>query len=120
MPRWRVGFCLDTSGAVPRSGGGLFSVVTFARSPNVRAAPQPMAGPRGPARSANRTRMVFLVGLLSCICFEGMGRKFLTQVPSLVFYFAKDLVLVTGLMMYGISKPIRAVVAKYFRMTPVL
>jgi hypothetical protein len=34
--------------------------------------------------------------LVSSICLEGLGRKYLPSVPSLVFYFLKDLVLIYG------------------------
>jgi hypothetical protein len=38
--------------------------------------------------------------LIAAICFEGLGRRYLPQVPSAVFYFLKDVVLVYGLVKY--------------------
>src|SRR5438045_5230828 len=35
--------------------------------------------------------------LIATICLEGLGRKYLTQVPSVAFYFLKDVVLLFGL-----------------------
>src|SRR5215831_14247777 len=40
--------------------------------------------------------------LLSAICLEGLGRKYLPGVPSVAFYFFKDAVLIAG---YFILKP---------------
>lgn len=37
--------------------------------------------------------------LIASICFEGLGRKFLPAIPSIVFYFLKDVVLVGGYVM---------------------
>ena len=33
---------------------------------------------------------------MAAICFEGLGRKYLPQVPSIAFYLAKDVVLLAG------------------------
>jgi uncharacterized membrane protein YhaH (DUF805 family) len=40
--------------------------------------------------------------LLSCICLEGAGRKYLPFIPSRVFYFLKDVVLLVGLLLFGV------------------
>jgi hypothetical protein len=41
--------------------------------------------------------------LVAAICFEGMGRKFMPQVPSFVFYFLKDVILLIGYL--GFRRP---------------
>jgi hypothetical protein len=38
--------------------------------------------------------------LVAVICFEGMGRKFLPQIPPVVFYFLKDAVLLLGYLRF--------------------
>src|SRR5271154_2376714 len=47
--------------------------------------------------------------LLSSICLEGMGRKYLPQIPSMVFYFMKDLVLVVGYFYFRPPESVRRV-----------
>jgi hypothetical protein len=41
-------------------------------------------------------QIVWCALLVSSICLEGLGRKYLPQIPSLVFYFMKDAVLLFG------------------------
>jgi hypothetical protein len=41
-------------------------------------------------------QIVWYTALISAICLEGLGRKYLPQIPSLAFYFLKDFVLVFG------------------------
>lgn len=38
--------------------------------------------------------------LLAFICLEGLGRKYLPQISPLVFYFAKDVVLIAGFLFF--------------------
>jgi hypothetical protein len=45
-----------------------------------------------------RTIWYFL--LLSTICLEGLGRKYLPAIPSVAFYFAKDVVLLLGYYLF--------------------
>jgi hypothetical protein len=45
--------------------------------------------------------------LFVAVCFEGLGRKFLPQVPSVVFYFLKDAALVLGLLLFGVRKEVK-------------
>jgi hypothetical protein len=54
------------------------------------------------ARGWLRAPVVWLAALIASVCFEGLGRKFLPEVPSLIFYFTKDAVLVYGLMAFGL------------------
>jgi hypothetical protein len=43
--------------------------------------------------------------LLCAICFEGLARKFLSG-PEALFYFLKDIVLLWGLVLYGIRRSV--------------
>jgi hypothetical protein len=42
-------------------------------------------------------QLAWFILFVSSICFEGLGRKYLPGVPSVVFYFMKDVVLLVGL-----------------------
>lgn len=50
---------------------------------------------RGPGSSA---RVWWFALLLVALCFEGLGRKFVDNVPGVVFYFAKDVALIAGVV----------------------
>ena len=54
--------------------------------------------------------------LLAAICLEGLGRKTFPWVPSAIFYFAKDAVLLSGLLMFRISPAVRKIVVFTFRL----
>lgn len=41
--------------------------------------------------------------LVASVCFEGLGRKLLPDVPSAIFYYLKDVVLLAGLALFGVS-----------------
>jgi hypothetical protein len=41
-------------------------------------------------------KTAWFLALVSAICFEGLGRKYLPQIPAVVFYFIKDVVLLFG------------------------
>ena len=41
--------------------------------------------------------------MVAAICFEGLGRKFVPSLPSPVFYFFKDAILIGGALAYGLS-----------------
>lgn len=41
-------------------------------------------------------KVAWFVALLSAICLEGLGRRYLPAVPNVVFYFLKDVILVVG------------------------
>ena len=45
-------------------------------------------------------KTAWFFALIAAICFEGLGRRYLPQVPSAVFYFLKDGVLLYGLVKY--------------------
>jgi len=54
-----------------------------------------LAGVNGPR--------VFFGALVAAICFEGLGRKLAPATPQVVWYFLKDVVLVAGLLAFGIG-----------------
>jgi hypothetical protein len=43
--------------------------------------------------------------LVSSICLEGLGRKYLSIIPSAFFYFLKDIVLVAGILWLRFNAP---------------
>jgi hypothetical protein len=45
-------------------------------------------------------QLAWFIALVSTICLEGLGRKYLPQMPTVAFYFAKDVVLVIGVLMH--------------------
>jgi hypothetical protein len=57
-----------------------------------------------PLRVGERRRgsVVWMAALIAAICFEGLGRKFVPQIPAPVFYFLKDVVLLVGLVAFGL------------------
>jgi len=68
-----------------------------------------------PAQSARSWRtLLWLVLLFISICFEGLGRKFMPQVPSTVFYFTKDAILLAGILVFGIPSRLVKVATYYF------
>ncbi len=62
---------------------------------------------RGRPKARLGTRWVWFAAILAATCLEGLGRKFLPFVPSTVFYFLKDGVLVAGLLWLGINRDAR-------------
>jgi hypothetical protein len=44
--------------------------------------------------------------LMSTICFEGLGRRYLPAIPSAAFYFLKDLILLYGFVRYRPAPPV--------------
>lgn len=57
---------------------------------------------RAPSRVRRAAPVVWVSLLLASICFEGLGRKYLPEVPQAVFYFMKDGLLLVGLVVYGL------------------
>jgi hypothetical protein len=53
--------------------------------------------------------LAWITILLAAICFEGLGRKFMLQVPSMAFYLAKDAVLLSAVFLIGIKSDVVAV-----------
>jgi hypothetical protein len=60
-------------------------------------------------------KSVWFVVFMATICFEGLGRKYLPQVPSAAFYFIKDLALLYGYVQYRPSRDIRLTSAYLYR-----
>jgi hypothetical protein len=54
-------------------------------------------------------KTLWYILLVSTICLEGLGRKYLPQVPSVAFYFAKDAILLFGYFRFPPSKHIQKV-----------
>src|SRR5205814_1145772 len=52
-------------------------------------------------------RALWFTLLLSAICLEGLGRRYLPWIPAAVFYFLKDVVLLLGLIRFGINPDVR-------------
>jgi hypothetical protein len=52
-------------------------------------------------------RTVWFIALVATICFEGLGRKFMPGVPTAAFYFAKDAILIWGLVRFRPTAEIR-------------
>ncbi len=65
-------------------------------------------------RSVRPARVWFAV-LLGAICLEGLGRKFVPVLPSVFWYFAKDVVLLTGLALFGVSRASVTTVRSLYR-----
>jgi len=53
--------------------------------------------------------------LISAICFEGLGRRYLPQVPSAAFYFLKDVVLLYGFVRYRPPAPVWRTARRLYR-----
>jgi hypothetical protein len=52
---------------------------------------------------------------MATICFEGLGRKYLPQIPSAVFYFIKDAVLLYGFVRFRPSRQINRTALYLYR-----
>jgi hypothetical protein len=53
--------------------------------------------------------------LIASICFEGVGRKYLPEVPAFAFYFLKDVVLLVGLLAFGVRRDVLAAAKRSYR-----
>jgi hypothetical protein len=60
-------------------------------------------------------QFVWFVVLVCAICLEGLGRKYLPAIPSFAFYFAKDAVLVVGLVLFRRSVAVTRVSSYLYR-----
>jgi hypothetical protein len=45
-------------------------------------------------------KTAWYIALVAAICFEGLGRKYLPQIPAVAFYFIKDVVLLFGYLRF--------------------
>ena len=57
----------------------------------------------------------WFVALISAICLEGLGRKYLPGVPAAAFYFFKDVILLFGYVRFRPPLPVRRTVKYLYR-----
>jgi hypothetical protein len=60
-------------------------------------------------------RTAWFIALISAICLEGLGRKYLPGVPAPAFYFLKDAVLLFGYLKFRPAPPIGRAARTLFR-----
>src|ERR1022692_2979438 len=58
---------------------------------------------------------VWYTFLISSICLEGLGRKYLPQIPAIVFYFLKDAVLLFGYLLFRPPPSVRRAARYLYR-----
>jgi hypothetical protein len=92
---------------------------TLAGTPGGRRHPTSVSAEGGralafAARSTSRRTWWFAL-LVGAVCFEGLGRKLFPDVPSAVFYYSKDVVLLLGLARFGVAGQAFATSKKLFR-----
>src|SRR5579863_10476385 len=51
-------------------------------------------------------KTVWFVALAVSMCFEGLGRRYLPFIPSIAFYFLKDVVLLVGYLQFRPKRPV--------------
>ena len=59
--------------------------------------------------------VAWFVALVSAICLEGLGRRYLPFIPSGAFYFLKDVVLLVGYLMFRPSAEVGRMVKYLYR-----
>jgi hypothetical protein len=62
----------------------------------------------------NFARIVWFVLLLSAVCLEGLGRRYVRQIPTAALYFSKDIVLGFGLLTFGIHPEVKQFARKLY------
>jgi hypothetical protein len=60
-------------------------------------------------------QIVWFTALFSSICLEGLGRRYLPQVPAVAFYFLKDIILIIGYVRFRPPPPVRRAARYLFR-----
>jgi hypothetical protein len=65
-------------------------------------------------RRRNIVRITWFALLLSSVCLEGLGRRYLRQIPTEALYFSKDIVLAIGLITFGIHPEIKEFARKLY------
>jgi hypothetical protein len=60
-------------------------------------------------------KVAWFVALFSAICLEGLGRKYIPQVPPIAFYFLKDVVLLIGYFRFRPPAAVRSMQGFLFR-----
>jgi hypothetical protein len=51
-------------------------------------------------------RTIWFTLLICAVCLEGLGRRYLPMIPSAVFYFLKDLILIVGFIRFRPPPPV--------------
>ena len=57
----------------------------------------------------------WFISLISAICLEGLGRKYLPGVPAAAFYFFKDIVLLVGYLWFRPGPDVRRTIRYLYR-----
>jgi hypothetical protein len=52
--------------------------------------------------------------LMASICLEGLGRKYVPEIPTLVLYFVKDLVLLIGFVLFRPTLALRSTIGRLY------
>jgi hypothetical protein len=65
-------------------------------------------------RRQNLIRIIWFVFLLSAVCLEGLGRRYVRQIPTAALYFSKDIVLGLGLLAFGIHPEVKRFARKLY------
>jgi hypothetical protein len=60
-------------------------------------------------------KTAWFIALISAICLEGLGRKYLPMVPEAAFYFLKDVVLLYGYLQFRPTAPVRRTIRYLYR-----
>jgi hypothetical protein len=60
-------------------------------------------------------RTYWFISLICAVCLEGLGRRYLSFIPSGAFYFLKDVILVLGWIQFRPSPQIRRTAQHLFR-----
>jgi hypothetical protein len=60
-------------------------------------------------------QVAWFVALISAICLEGLGRRYLPAVPAAAFYFLKDVVLLVGYVMFRPPPSVNRMVSYLYR-----
>jgi hypothetical protein len=60
-------------------------------------------------------QILWFTALFSAICLEGLGRRYLPQIPAVTFYFLKDVILVLGYLRFRPPPPVRRAARYMFR-----
>src|ERR1043166_4532883 len=60
-------------------------------------------------------KVIWFATLMATICFEGVARKLMPQLPAPVFYFLKDVVLLVGWFRFRPPPPLRATARRLYR-----
>jgi hypothetical protein len=57
----------------------------------------------------------WFASLICAVCLEGLGRRYLAFIPSVFFYFLKDVILIAGYIRFRPSRPIQQTARYLFR-----